>query len=382
MLPITLQVLTNLSCNLDCTYCYEHKDNVVNDLDRIKTYLYIKFKLLKPEEDHVIVDLIGGESFLYPDLCDEIMGYSLQLAAKFHKCVWFSTTTNGTTLKNEKVRNLILKYRDRFSIGISIDGIKENHDTCRIYKDGRGSYDDAVAYLPWLLDNVDKRQLGVKATFTLDTFEKYYADSMIHIHKLGFDELAGNIVFEEIISKDKSHIIFKELKKVIDYILDNELENKVSIMQLGDLTRIRNYSPSPIEGTGEDPNRNWCGTCVHMACLGMDGKIYGCNRFCTMDKPGMELATFTNETVEIVNPELLNTVTSFKRSWKGECDTCFLKAECPTCVAAIFEAPDKDQYVAEKRQCGWTHGLVMARLYFKSKLKEREKYANAYVSQN
>ena len=284
--------------------------------------------------------------------------------------------------KNEKVRNLILKYRDRFSIGISIDGIKENHDTCRIYKDGRGSYDDAVAYLPWLLDNVDKRQLGVKATFTLDTFEKYYADSMIHIHKLGFDELAGNIVFEEIISKDKSHIIFKELKKVIDYILDNELENKVSIMQLGDLTRIRNYSPSPIEGTGEDPNRNWCGTCVHMACLGMDGKIYGCNRFCTMDKPGMELATFTNETVEIVNPELLNTVTSFKRSWKGECDTCFLKAECPTCVAAIFEAPDKDQYVAEKRQCGWTHGLVMARLYFKSKLKEREKDANAYVSQN
>lgn len=367
MIPITLQVLTNLSCNLNCSYCYEHKENVVNNIDTIKTYLYIKFKFLKPEEDHVIVDLIGGESLLYPELCDEIISYAFTLAKQFNKCVWISTSSNGTTLKNPKVRDLIVKYRNRFSIGISIDGTKENHDRHRVYYNGKGSYDDAIEYLPWLFETLGKDKVGVKSTFTLDTFKKYYAEGMINLHKLGFNELIGNIVYEDIIPKEETYNVFNELKKVLDYILDNRLENTVSIMQIGNKETVRNYVPKAYF-----EHENWCGTCTYMSCLGLDGKLYGCNRFCTMDRPGMELGTFDSETINITNTELLNTVKGFKRLWKDECATCFLRSECPTCVAAIYEVEDKNKYIAEKRQCGWTHAVTMARFYYRSKLIERD----------
>ena len=73
------------------------------------------------ETHQIVVDLIGGESFLYPDLCDQIFSYALELGQKFHKCVFLDTCTNGTTLINEKVRELIEKYKNyNFSLGISI----------------------------------------------------------------------------------------------------------------------------------------------------------------------------------------------------------------------------------------------------------------------
>ncbi len=368
MIPVTIQVLTNLNCNLNCTYCYEHKDNVVNNLDRIKTYLYIKFKLLTPEQDHVTIDLIGGESLLYPDLCDEICAYAFELAKKFKKCIWFVTSSNGTTLKNPKVREFILKYRDRFSIGLSVDGTKELHDKYRVYRDGRGSYDDAIEYLPWVFDVLGKENVDCKATFTLESFKQYYVDSMINIYNLGFTTLAGNIIYEDIIPKEEAHILFDRFKQVIDFILENNLENKIKIFQLGDSDFIRNYT------INTDPNANiWCGTCTYMSCLGMDGKLYGCNRFCTMNKPNMELGTLDNGEFQMTNQKLLDSVSNFKTLWDPECQSCVLRAECPTCPAASFEVEDQQKYISEKRMCGWTHAVTMARYYFRSKLIEREK---------
>ena len=368
-IPATIQILTNLSCNLDCTYCYEHKDNIVNDLDRIKTYMYIKFKTLPSEQDHVIIDLIGGESFLYPELCESIFEYAFELAKKFKKCVWLSTTTNGTTLKNPKVRDLIVKYKARFSVGVSIDGVKENHDKYRIYKNGKGSYDDAVEYLPWLFETLGKGQVGVKATFTLESFKKYYVDSMLNLYSLGFTDLIGNIVYEEIVPKSEAHNIFNCFKQVIDFTFDNNLEDSVKIFQLGDNDFIRNYSiiTKPLE---ED---SWCGSCTHMSCIGMDGKLYGCNRFCTMDRPNMELGTFDKEKITITNPGLYEDVKSYKSLWPEECQVCALRTECPTCPAASFETEDRQKYIDEKRMCGWTHAITMARFYLRSKLIERDK---------
>jgi radical SAM protein with 4Fe4S-binding SPASM domain len=366
-IPATVQILTNLSCNLDCTYCYEHKEQKHNDIDTIKTFMYIKFKTI--ENKHIIIDLIGGESFLFPELCDEIFSYALQLSHKFNKHIFLSTTTNGTTLKNPKVRALIEKYKTNdFSLGVSVDGTKENHDKYRIYKDGSGSYEDAIEYLPWLFKTLGKENVSVKATFTVETYLNSYYEGMVNLIKLGFTQIAGNIVFEDIVTKDLSYDIVKPLKQTIDYIVNNNLESTVKLLQFGNsLEDIKSYMP--VLSSSQD---SWCGTCVHMACLGIDGKLYGCNRFCTMDKPGMELGTFSDNAINITNTKLLNEVTTFKRIWPEECQTCLLRASCPTCVAAIYEVEDKEKYVNEKRQCGWTHAISIAKMYFASKLKEKE----------
>lgn len=364
--PTSLQILTNLNCNLNCTYCYECKTNKVNNLEQIKAFMAAKYKMATTHQ--VVVEPIGGESFLYPDLCDEICGYALELSRKYNKCSFVSFCTNGTTLNNIKVRDMLEKYKKIIFLGISIDGIPEHHNTHRVYNDGKPTYDDAVRYLPWAFDILGKTRVGVKSTYTLETFKKYYSKSMIHLIELGFTDLAGNIVFEDILQMSDCFILYEEMKKVIDYIVDNNIEKKVKIFQYGDYDRVRNYAiakPDPM-------NESWCGSSKHMACLGFDGLVYGCNRFCTMNKPNMNIGVLNKKQITITNQSLIDEVVSYKRDWSGTCANCVLKTECPTCAAGSYEVEDREAYIKANRQCGWTHAVSMARSYFKSKLIEKE----------
>ena len=372
----TVQVLTNLSCNLDCSYCYENKTAEINDLGRVQTYLLTKFKMLKGNK--VIVDLIGGESLLYPDFCDSILNYALTLGNKYGKQVTISVTTNGTTLKNLKVRELIAKYRAHIHVGVSIDGTKENHDKCRVYADGRGSYDDAVANLPFLFGTLCKDHIGVKATFTTETFKNSFAEGMINLINLGFKDLAGNIIFEEVLPKVLAPTLATEFKKVIDYLFEHNLEKEVKLFQLGDYSMISTYMP----GHMQEPNRSWCGTSEHMSCIGIDGKIYGCNRFCTMNKPNMHIGEIEDGALIITNQGLYDETTMFKTEWEGDCVSCNIKGDCPSCVAATYEVADRLAYIRENRMCGWTHAIALARLHFRLKIIEKDKQISALLAKS
>ena len=44
-----------------------------------------------------------------------------------------------------EVQDFIKKYKDHLSLSITVDGHKELHDSCRIFADGTGSYDLAIA---------------------------------------------------------------------------------------------------------------------------------------------------------------------------------------------------------------------------------------------
>ena len=66
----TYQILTNLSCNLACTYCYEHKVNKNNNAQDIVDFLHACFDRDKdlPKTEGAIIDIIGGEPFMQPKL--------------------------------------------------------------------------------------------------------------------------------------------------------------------------------------------------------------------------------------------------------------------------------------------------------------------------
>lgn len=57
------------------------------------------------------------------------------------KKLWFSLTTNGTLLNGERARFLA---ENDFNIAISLDGSKKEHDTCRKFPDGSGSFDTVM----------------------------------------------------------------------------------------------------------------------------------------------------------------------------------------------------------------------------------------------
>ena len=356
MLPKTYQILTNLDCNLNCTYCYEHKGRKHNDINAIKQF--IDQAAQEPTKE-IYLDLIGGETLLYPELLDEICSYT---EAK-NKPFLISLSTNGTLIaESQKVRDTLTKWKNNIALGFSIDGTKEIHDDCRIDTQGNGSYDRAVAGYEWAKKNLCSHRIGVKATYCHKTIDRY-AEGVINLIKLGFTNIAANVIFEETWTKEESPAIASQLNTVTDYIFDNGLEEKVHLFQINheDLD-MRHYKAE--SGT---KNQNHCGTCTHMMCLGFDNKLYGCNRFCTMKKP-IPIGELTDGTIKITNQQFIEEVKEQYKLWPQECKECPYETQCASCSAIPYETENVQEYINAKTQCGFTHAVIAARLYFKYRL--------------
>ncbi|MEG1501978.1 MAG: hypothetical protein RR203_02555 [Synergistaceae bacterium] len=368
----TYQILTNLNCNLACKYCYENKCNKVNNIESIKTYLTALYERdygIKYEDEElpcVMIDVIGGESFLYPELLDEMCEHLLYLTKMYEVGGDFvvNITTNGTLLTTKPVQDFIMKWRSHLAIGLSIDGTKKIHDTARVYPNGAGSYDKAVAGWGWLKHILPPCRTGVKATYCHDTINNY-GDGVINLIKLGFTDIGANVIFEEIWTEEDTVIIYEQMKKVVDYIVDNKLEKTVHIFQLNNKELdIANYQPN----TGPK-DKNHCGSCTHMLCLGFDNKLYGCNRFCTMENP-IPLGELINGKIKIHNTQLIDEIANQYNHWHEDCKKCGIGQQCPSCSVIPYEKyPDNPmQFFREKPQCGFTTAMVAARVYFSRRL--------------
>lgn len=122
--------------------------------------------------DSIILEFIGGEPFLEIDLLNEITEYwKFALLERRHKWLGnfrISISTNGILYDDERVQRWIRKNYELLSIGITIDGTKEKHDSTRVYPDGRGSYDDVARNVPSGSSNT--RTPALRPRFLLPAF--------------------------------------------------------------------------------------------------------------------------------------------------------------------------------------------------------------------
>lgn len=365
-IPLSIQILTNLDCNLRCTYCYECKGKGRNE----SAYrAFIKSMLtengVQDTNREVILELIGGESLLYPAHLDEICTAAREIMDEMgcKGSLTISLSTNGTTItESPEAQDFLRKWRPH--VGFSIDGTQDIHDACRIDTTGSGSYDRAVAGWEWAKENLCPKRLGVKATYCHETIGRY-AEGVKNLINLGFTEIAANVVFEEIWTLDDAMIIADQMIQVVDYLFDNGLEDKVHIFQINHAEMdMRHYNPE-----GGPKTTNHCGTCTHMRCLGFGNKIYGCNRFCTMKEP-IPIGRMDGDKIVIDKHDFCDEVAKQYASWPDECKTCPYGQQCPSCSAIPYEQDGPEAFFARKPQCGFTHAMVAARLYFKQRLLE------------
>lgn len=379
---VTLQILTNKDCNLRCKYCYEQeKARGKNDIDAIRRYItaLLEERFVKPESPHeeivnetVLLEPIGGETLMYPDLLDAMCEHVVAEADRLQiqNPPRISISTNGTLLDREDVRDFIRKWGRFLDFGISIDGTKETHDANRVDAVGRGSYDRAVAGYRWLREHVCPRRISAKATFNHATVSGY-ADGVINLIGLGFTDIAANVVFEEIWSMEEDYSLLEaQMVRVADYLLEHELVDRVHVHQINppqfDLGnfRIPHYREA-----------NHCGSCSHMRCLGYDGIVYGCHRFATMDDPLPIGHLDAGKGVVITNQPLIDAVVDLHNHWPDECRTCGIGQFCASCAAIPWEVcrDDPKAFLGRKGYCAFTTACMTARLYLKECLMEREK---------
>jgi len=272
---VTFQVTG--SCNLRCSYCYEHcKSCSVMTLDTGKKIIDYLLDLYERNEGDfithrtkaLVLDFIGGEPLLEANLIEQICDY-------FYEQCWLrknplavlsriSFTTNGQAWFTPEAQHLIKKYHDIISVTVSIDGIQELHDAFRVDVNGVGSFSKAYAAFQ------DAKKYGwynSKMTFVPDSVKYIYPSVKMMINE-GCKIIHCNFAYEPVYTKEDASNIYFALKELSDWLIENKSD--VYITMLNDDT---GHPVSPND------NSNYCGGTGSMLSFAPDGKAYPCIRY-------------------------------------------------------------------------------------------------------
>ena len=275
-------VVTN-RCSLACTYCYQkHKNEAVMSFETAKRFVDLLLSgdkgfadyINKEETPGVILEFIGGEPLLEIDLIEQIVDYfrekSLLVGHPWADNFMISICSNGVAYKEPNVQEFLRKNAGRLSFSVTLDGNKELHDACRVFPDGRPSYDIAYAACKDWMDR--GYYMGSKITLCPENVRYAFAATK-HMLDMGYQDININCVYEEGWSIEHARILYQELKRVSDYLLSNGCGSDPDDIYYA-LFNEDNYRPMP-----EDDVQNWCGGNGMMLACGTDGRLYPCLRY-------------------------------------------------------------------------------------------------------
>ena len=347
ILTLTFQVTED--CCMACTYCYQNNksknkmnfdiaqkiiDNLLENDDYYNTH-NIKF---------IILDFIGGEPFMEIELISKIVDYFiLKCIENNHRFLYrfkISMASNGLLYFDEKVQNFIKKNKDFLSLTISIDGNKELHDACRIDLEGNGTYDRAIAAAIHLRENYIP-DLETKMTLSPDNIS-YIFEAVKNMIYNGYMSISLNCVYEEGWKLSHAKIMYNELKRVADWLFENDAFRKYRIS----LFNIEYFSPMLEEETN-----NWCGgICNGMLSFDYKGKAFPCIRYMKSSlnnkREPLSLGDVNGLFITKEDKEKYKLLTSITRQSQSteECLKCPIAKGCAWCSAynyEVFGTPNK-----------------------------------------
>lgn len=352
-------------CQLACKYCYlvgkNSKERMSFDIAKDAIDYIISNKQLFSEHS-VIFDFIGGEPFLEIDLIDKICDY-IKLSLYEREHIWFNSyrfnfSTNGLMYDDARVQRFIQKNYHHLSIGITIDGTRKKHDLNRIYKNGKGSYDDVVKNIPLWLKQFPNA--STKVTISSEDIP-YIKESVLHLYGLGIKEVNINCVFENVWKDGDDDLFENQLMLLADAIIDNNLykEYMCSFFQ-------QNIG-RPLDCTLQ--NENWCGA-GRMLAVDAQGNFYPCTRFAQYslrEKP----AIIIGNTKDGINKNKLRPFLSLDRCTQStqECINCETAEGCAWCQGENYDAADTNTiYQRSTAICKMHKARVRANNYYWNKL--------------
>jgi uncharacterized protein len=365
---------TNSDCNLACKYCYEvGKKKQILSFDKAK-----KFIDLILDEDPlalantrfswvthkgIILDFIGGDSLMHPDLIDQILIYFItQATIRGHRYArnWrASISTNGTLFGNPAARKLIEKYNSNLSIGISFDGSPRLHNLNRIFPSGEGSFDAIMKDWGWFKSVRGRNALVTKATLAKESIPYIY-ESLVFMHEqLGLEEIDQNFIFEDMhLKQEDLDLLDSQLATCTEYLLAHSNEIYWSMFD-----RQQFAEAKPYDDTDEE-KLTACGAGL-MPTLSPEGDIYPCFRFLpitTSSGVSRYNAGSLDQGLDKEKFAYVRSQTKDKIS-PAKCKTCPIESACKWCIGGAYSQTgrfERQTYICEviKLQVKW------ARIYW------------------
>lgn len=363
----SLTFIVTADCNLRCKYCYiTHKTtNKRMTIDIAKKF--IDYVLNSPirKQEAVILDFIGGEPLLETELIDQICDYFKMRTYEInHDWYWnyrINICTNGVNYSDKRVQKLIRKNYGKISIGITIDGTKKKHDLQRVFPDGSGSYDIINKNIPLWLEQFNG---STKVTFASEDL-CYLKESIIELWEKGINDIAANVVFENVWKPGDDKIFEEQLKALADYIVENDLYDKYSC------TLFDDYIGSCY--TEDDLINTSCGA-GKMLAVDPDGNLYPCMRYYDYslnNKNGYIIGDIWDG-IDFEKVRPFGTL-MYKYQSDAECLECEVATGCTFCQGFNYdEAETNTNFVRAKYICKMHKARVRANDYYFSLLLNKK----------
>lgn len=352
-------------CQLACKYCYlvgkNNTERMSFDVAQ-KAIDYILGHRDLFHEKSVVFDFIGGEPFLEIELIDQICDYlKLQMFALDHP--WFDSyrfnfSTNGILYDAPRVQHFIEKNRNHLSVGITIDGTKRKHDLNRVYRDGRGSYNDVVRNIPLWLEQFPGA--GTKVTVGSEDLP-FIKESVLHLYSLGISQVNINCVFEDVWKAGDDQILENQLIQLADTIIERRLFVNHSCSFFSESLG------KPMDRVEE--NQNWCGA-GKMLSVDAAGNFYPCTRFAKYSLRSKAPLIIGNIHEGIDTNKLRPFLTLDRCTQSSEtCINCEVASGCAWCQGENYDAADTDTIFQRATAiCKMHKARVRANNYYWSRL--------------
>ena len=277
------------ACSLRCTYCYQGiKAHHVMDFGTAKKFTDLVLRgneYINPENSPgVVIEFIGGEPLLEIELVDRITDYfigeMIRLRHPWATRFRLSICSNGTEYFDPRVQAYLKKHLRHLSFSISIDGCKELHDACRVFPDGRGSYDTAIAGVEHFTKVLGGR-MGSKMTLAPQNVG-YTFRAVKNLIELGYTDINLNCVYEEGWTAEHARTLYGQLKETADFLVENGLDD--IYLSIFEENFFHPKDPKDLQ--------NWCGGTGDMISVDYTGNIYPCIRYMPNSLgPGVEPLT-------------------------------------------------------------------------------------------
>lgn len=254
---------------------------------------------------------------------------------KWPKEYIFFATTNGTLIHGP-VKQWMIQNKNRFWLGLSIDG---NRHMQNINRSNSFSKIDLGFFRNTWPDQ------AVKMTVSRETLSNL-AEGCIFLHEKGFHVNCNLAYGLDWGAADTRVILEKQLMTLIDYYVTNPNITPCSMLN------------RHIEGLSEKVTvfHKWCGAGTHMRVYSVDGQYYPCQFFQPLSL-GKEKAKKSFE-IDFNAGKFLQ---------DPKCTNCILLPICPTCYGSNYDRTG-DASQKDENECTLNKLIILANSYFRYRL--------------
>lgn len=324
-------IIVTEKCNLRCTYCYVNKDIGLTIDDKVIDNLNDFLINLKNKYDipYLTVDLFGGEPLLEWEKTKRIINIVNNFMKKERIIGNISLFSNATTFTEKKL--LFLK-ENKVNIPISLDGGKSTHDKCRIYPNGKGSYENALKGIKLYckIYNKNLNECCFKFMLSPDNIG-LVIDSIKELMKDGIYKINSSIIRDDIWNKENLLNLKKFYNKYITFLTESFFSS-TPFLDTGLLVPYYNI----IDG-----RKTFCSAGKTSLTIVPNGDIYPCQRLYNNRFIKTKMGNIFYG-VDDYN-SISNIYTCFSHDISPKCRNCDLYGVCyGQCFSAIMEAGHKN----------------------------------------